>query len=862
MKNQRHPADLALEKLAKHGLYDPRFEHDGCGVGFIVNLKGKRSHDIVHNALTMLKNLDHRGAQGAESNTGDGAGILIQTPHEFFVKECQKLKIKLPEKGQYGIGMLFLPRNQKECEDCIQIVEKVIKEEGQTLLGWREVPTDNSMIGPSAKMVEPTIRQIFIQVNTPNEDDNFVERKLYVIRKRCENIVRNSNLEEAPYFYFTSLSSRTLIYKGMLLSHQVPQYYPDLRDPDFKTALALVHSRFSTNVLPRWDLAHPYRYIIHNGEINTLRGNVNWIHTRSAMFSSKLYDDIHKIFPVVVPGNSDSATLDNVIEMLTLSGRSLPHVIKMLIPEAWTTQDRMDPVRQGFYRYHSALMEPWDGPASVAFTNGQVIGAVLDRNGLRPSRYYITDDDHVIMSSEVGSLPVPQESIVYKGRLQPGKMFLIDMQEGRIISDLENKRRLSNQKPYKEWADKNIIPLKKLPRPKVRGKTADFSTLPTHQMAFGYTNEDFEFLILPTINNAQEPLGSMGNDTPLAVLSDKPRPLYNYFKQLFAQVTNPPVDAIREEMVMALIGYLGSEGNLLDETPEQAHRIKIEHPILSNNELERVRHNRLPEFKSKTIPILFSQEKGEKDLAPSMEKVFQEADKAIKEGHSLLILSDRGVDKKNVPIPALLAVSGLHHHLIRKGTRTKVAIILESGSPREMHHFALLIGFGACAINPYLLIDSLEDLIRQNKFKDINDLGRAIKQLKKAVKKALYKILSKMGISTLQSYKGAQIFEAVGLNKEVVERYFTGTTARIGGIGTKEIAQEATSFMKRPIPRSESILLNSRRGETIITAFVVNFTNGILKPSPLSNTPSIKTTPLLTRNSPRWPTFKTKRWPP
>ena len=801
VKNQGYPPQHAFEQAARHGLYDPRFEHDACGVGFIVHLKGRPSHEIIFNALTMLKNLEHRGAKGSEPNTGDGAGILIQPPHQFFAKACKKLKIPLPPQGHYGIGMLFLPRDKKERALCLKTVEKVVAEEKATLLGWRDVPTDNSMIGPSAKIVEPVIRQVFIQTQEKNEAD--IERKLYVIRKRCENIIRDSEMEEASYFYFSSLSSQTLVYKGMLLSEQVPKYYLDLQDPDFQSALALVHARFSTNVLPRWDLAHPFRYISHNGEINTLRGNVNWMHTRSAMCTSPLFDDIKKISPIVVPGNSDSATLDNVAELLTLSGRSLPHVIKMLIPEAWTTQDRMDPVRRGFYQYHSTLMEPWDGPASVAFTNGHIVGAILDRNGLRPSRYYVTDDDLVILSSEVGSLPVPPESIKYKGRLQPGKMFLINIEEGRIISDLENNKKLSTQKPYKEWADKNIIPLKKMPKVPVKGQSSDFSTLLNRHKAFGFTQEDFEFLILPTINNAQEPLGSMGNDTPLAVLSNQPRLLYNYFKQLFAQVTNPPVDAIREEMVMSLISYLGSEGNLLEETPEQAHRIQIDHPILTNNELEQLRHNPLPEFKATTIPILFPAKEGENGLAPVMEDIFKQADQAIKKGHALLILSDRGVDEKNVPIPALLAISGLHHHLIRAGTRTKVALILESGSPREMHHFALLVGYGACAINPYLLFESIEDLFEQHKLKEIADVTEAIHQFKKAIKKALYKILSKMGISTLQSYKGSQIFEAVGLNNAVISKYFTGTTSRIGGLGIEEIAKEALLFHEQAYPKTQ-----------------------------------------------------------
>src|SRR5262245_9427288 len=701
------------------GLYDPWYEHDACGVGFIVDLKNRRSHDIVQKALQILLNLEHRGACGCEANTGDGAGILLQLPHKFLAKETAKLGFLLPPAGEYGVGMVFLPRDAQDRARCEQLFERIVRDEGQKVFGWRSVPTNNEKLGPTAVNAEPVVRQIFIgkasglPVDKPDDPLGF-ERKLYVIRKLVENAVRRSNIPQREMFYIPSLSCKTLIYKGMLNSGQVLPYYPDLKDPCVETALALVHSRFSTNTFPNWARAHPYRYLAHNGEINTLRGNINWMHARESMLASELFgDDIKKILPIIDAAGSDSAMFDNVLEMLVLTGRSLPHAVMMMIPEPWSGDPTMPEAKKAFYEYHSALMEPWDGPASIAFTDGVRIGAVLDRNGLRPSRYYVTKDGLVIMASEVGVLDVPPENVLQKGRLQPGKMFLVDLEQGRIIADDELKMQIATQQPYTDWLQESLVDLEDLPEAPAPHEP-DHETVLQRQQAFGYTVEDVRLLMAPMSQDGTEAVGSMGNDAALAVLSDKPQLLYNYFKQLFAQVTNPPVDCIREEVIMSMETTFGAEHNLLEPTPRSARQIKLPSPIMKNEDLERLRalDGKPPHgYKAITLPILFPVKLGVVRLELAMGGLFRDASAAIREGYDILILSDRGVDAEHAPIPALLAVAGLHHHLIREGTRCEVGLVLESGEPREVHHFSLLIGYGAGAINPYLAFETLDDMI-------------------------------------------------------------------------------------------------------------------------------------------------------
>ena len=787
----------------KQGLYDPQFEHDACGVGFLVNIKGKKSHKIIKDALTILLNLDHRGACGCEANTGDGAGILIQMPDKFLRKACEAVKIKLPKYGEYGVGMVFLPQDKTERRNCEKIFEQIVAEEGQALLGWRTVPTDNSSLGNTAKAVEPVMRQIFIAKNPAITDPMAFERKLYVIRKRAENAIRYAtDVKGGKFFYVPSLSYKTMVYKGLLMPVQVDQYYPDLRDTDMQTALALVHSRFSTNTFPTWERSHPYRYIAHNGEINTLRGNINWMYARQSMLESELFgDDIKKILPIVNTDGSDSAMFDNVLELLVLGGRSLPHAMMMMIPEPWANHESMSDEKKAFYEYHSCLMEPWDGPAAVAFTDGIRIGACLDRNGLRPSRYYVTKDDMVIMASEVGVLDVPPEKVLQKGRLQPGRMFLIDTEEGRIVADEEIKTKIATEQPYREWLEKNLMELANVP-------SADKLPEPTHetvlqrQQTFGYTFEDQRMLMVPMARDGVEAIGSMGTDTPLAVLSNKPQTLFNYFKQLFAQVTNPPIDCIREEIITSAATAIGSERNLLHPSPESCRLIELKNPVLTNEEFAKLKHIDLPGFKSVTLPILFRAADGAKGLPAALEELFAKADQAIKDGVNIVILSDRGVNKDFAPIPSLLAVSAVHHHLIRNGTRTSVGLVLESGEPREVHHFSLLIGYGCGAINPYLAFETLDDMIRQGLLPNI-DHKTACKNYVKAAVKGVVKVISKMGISTIQSYWGAQIFEAIGLNRAVVDKYFTWTASRIEGIGIEEIAQETLTRHQHAFPDRE-----------------------------------------------------------
>ncbi|MDR2673975.1 MAG: glutamate synthase subunit alpha, partial [Opitutaceae bacterium] len=743
----------------KQGLYDPWFEHDACGVGFVVDIKNRPTHRIVEQGLEVLARLDHRGATGAETNTGDGAGILLQIPHEYLVRVCKSVSITLPGRGHYGTGLVFLPRNPAQRRRLENHLAQIIRSEGQLFLGWRTIPTNNSMLGDTAKACEPFIRQVFIGRSPKLADENAFERKLYIIRKRASHEVVSEGLGGADMWYQPSLSSRTLVYKGMLLTTQLNEYFLDLREPDFKTAIALVHSRFSTNTFPSWDRAHPYRYIAHNGEINTLRGNVNWMHARQALFSSDLFgDDIKKILPIINPNGSDSAMFDNTLELLHLAGRSLPHAIMMMIPEPWSNHKTMDPARRAFYQYHACLMEPWDGPAAIAFTDGRLIGTILDRNGLRPARYYITKDDLVILASEAGVLDhIPPASILTKGRLQPGRMFLVDTLQGRILDDEQVKDQLAAEYPYQQWIDRHLVHLNDLPdAPGLPEPNPD--TLRQRQLAFGYTHEDERAILTPMARDAVEGIGSMGNDTPLAVLSNKPRLLYDYFKQLFAQVTNPPIDSIREEIITSTETRLGTEGNLLNPQPSACRRVELDWPVLTNNELAKIRRMALPGLKVATLPILFRVARGEKGLAKAMDDLFDQARRLItQEEASVLILSDRGVNKDNAPIPALLAVAGLHHFLIREGLRTQASLIIETGEARQVHHFALLIGYGISAVNPYLAFETIDDLIHQNLLPDTGH-KTACKNYVKAASKGIVKVMSKMGISSTQSYRGAQVF--------------------------------------------------------------------------------------------------------
>ncbi len=784
---------------AKQGLYDPAYEKDSCGVGFVVNIKGKKSHEIVKQALTVLVNLRHRGACGCEVNTGDGAGIILQVPHAFLKKDCDKLGIRLPEAGRYGVGMVYLPPDAAERGECEKIFEKILKEEGHEFLGWRTVPTSDGSLGPTAVASEPVVRQIFIGRNPSIKSDLDFERKLYIVRRRSENAIRFSKIKGGNFFYVSSLSCRTIVYKGMLMSEQVELFFPDLADPATESAMAMVHSRFSTNTFPSWERAHPYRYVAHNGEINTLRGNVNWMHARQAMCESEHFGkDIKKALPVICEDGSDSAMFDNCLEFLVLSGRSLPHAVMMMIPEPWSNHESMSDEKKAFYEFHASLMEPWDGPASIAFTDGVQIGAVLDRNGLRPSRYYVTKDDLVIMASEFGVLEIAPERILQKGRLQPGRMFLIDTEKGRIVADEELKREIATQKPYQTWLSENLLSLEKIPEaPHVH--EPDHATVLLRQQAFGYTYEDLRILMAPMGQLGVEAVGSMGTDTPLAVLSDRPQLLYNYFKQLFAQVTNPPIDCIREEIVTSTETTIGPEGNLLKPEAKSCRQIKLKSPILSNEEFEKLRHIKNADFKSVTLPILYRAAGGGKALEAALEELYKNASRAIQDRVNLLIISDRGVDHDHAAVPALLAVSGLHHHLIREGTRTKVGLVLESGEPREVHHFSLLIGYGAGAINPYLAFETLDDMIRQGILKGI-DHKTAVKNFTKAIAKGVVKTMSKMGISTIQSYRGAQIFEAIGLNREVIDKYFTWTASRIEGSDLKTLALEVEKRHRHAFP--------------------------------------------------------------
>jgi glutamate synthase (NADPH) large chain len=772
------------------GLYHPSLEHDACGIGFVASVKGHKSHEIIVKGIQVLINLTHRGACGCDPETGDGAGVLIQIPHKFFTRECAKLGFTLPAPGEYGVGMTFLPVDRQPRLQCEGIIEHIVREEGLSVLGWRDTPIEGTAIGRVARASQPYIQQIFVGHAKGMTEDQ-LERKLYVVRKRVETEITSSDVEDKEFFYIPSLSARTIVYKGLLLAPQIANFYPELSDPDVMSALCLVHQRFSTNTFPTWQLAHPFRYIGHNGEINTLKGNVNWMHARQSVLASPLFaGDIKKLFPIIQPDGSDSAAFDNALELLLMAGRPIQHAMAMLIPEAWSSNPHMNPEKKAFYEYHASLMEPWDGPAAIAFTDGRVIGATLDRNGLRPARYLVTRDDLIIMASETGVLPVKPEDVKLKGRLQPGKMLLVDTVEGRIISDKEVKKQLYSRKPYELWLQENQITLDQLPDPP-REHHTDHETILSRQRAFGYTDEDMRMIIGPMAEKGEEPVGSMGTDTPLACLSDKPQPLFNYFKQLFAQVTNPPIDPIREEMVMSMISYIGTERNILDETPLHCHTLKLPHPILTNMHLEKLRRVSRGDILASTLPMLFAVEEGARGLERGLDQLCRRASLAIKSGYSLLILSDRGVDQDYAPIPSLLALTAVHNHLVREETRTQVALIIESGEPRETMHYALLIGYGASAINPYLAIETLEDMCKRGLLPPEISFEKALLNYKKSINKGLLKTFSKMGISTLQSYRGAQVFEAIGLNKELVEKFFTGTVSRVEGIGLDVLAKEA-----------------------------------------------------------------------
>lgn len=757
------------------------FHHDSCGVGFVCNVKGIKSYGIVRNGLEVLDRLSHRGATGADPKTGDGAGILIQQPEEFLRAEADKNKINLPQNGKFASGLVFLPTDKKDREFCEENFKKILKESGLIFLGFRNVPTDNSIIGETAKKTEPIIRHIFIGASSEAENNNAFEIRLYIARRRIEKLIKNSNLPQKSFFYIPSLSSRTLAFKGLLMPNQLKKYFIDLTDIKMKTCLALIHSRYSTNTFPTWDLSQPFRYLAHNGEINTLSGNINWMKARESSLAHELFGkDINKIFPVIAPDSSDSASIDNALELLILAGRPIYHAMMMLIPPSWEKNKLMNENHKYFYEYHSCLTEPWDGPAAIAFTDGRFIGGILDRNGLRPCRYTLTNNDEVVMASEAGVLDISAKDKIQNGRLEPGKIFLIDTKEGRILKDDEIKNLLALKNPYKKWIIENSINISSLPKPKEKPIKIRSELFHQMQRALGYSKEDINMLLKPMIEKAQEPVGSMGDDTPLAVLSKKPRLLYNYFKQLFAQVTNPPIDPIREEIVMSLSSFIGPEKNLLKEGPQSCSKLRIDNPILKDADLNKIKNIKVNGFKTKTISILFEYEKGIPSFKKAVKRICTEASNAVKNGYSFIILGDRGLNKKYAAIPAILALSAVHHHLIRERERTKIGLIIESAEPREVMHFALLFGYGADAINPYFAYQNIQEL----KYED------AEKNYIKAVEKGILKILSKVGISTLQSYRGAQIFEAIGIKKEVIDLYFTGTVSRIEGIDLDQIAKD------------------------------------------------------------------------
>jgi glutamate synthase (NADPH/NADH) large chain len=789
------------------GLYDPSFEHDACGIGFVANIKGTKSHQHIADALTVLENMEHRGACGCEVNTGDGAGIMLQIPHEFFFDECLKLGVHLPAFGKYGVGMVFFPKEIRLREECRDIFNRAAEKLGLEVLAYRKVPVNKEGIGETALSVEPCMEHVFVGCPDHITNPEDFERKLFVLRNYATHTISSTVKQDEIGFYLASLSYKTIIYKGQLTSLQVRHYFPDLSDKRVVSAFGLVHSRFATNTFPSWKLAQPFRYIAHNGEINTLQGNLNWLRTSEKGFTSPYFskEEMDMLLPIVTAGQSDSACLDNMIELLTLTGRSLPHVMMMLIPEAWDGNEQMDPVKKAFYEFHACMMEPWDGPASISFTDGKIIGATLDRNGLRPSRYAVTHDDRVIMASETGVLPIDPALIKEKGRLQPGKMFVVDMEQGKIISDEDLKQSICSQKPYAEWLNKYKIRLEELPEPRVMFTHLEHDQVFKYQKVFGYSTEDLDTIIAPMAIDGKEPIGSMGTDVPLAILSEQPQHLSSYFKQLFAQVTNPPIDPIRERMVMSLATFAGSNGNLLVEDPLACHSVALKHPVLNNHELEKIRSIDTGIFQAKTLQTYFRADGKAGSLKAGLDRLCRYAVDAVEDGFEVIILTDRAIDSDHAPIPSLIATSAVHHHLIRKGYRGQVGIIVEAGDVWEVHHFACLLGFGATAINPYLALSSIRDMKLDGKLQTDLDADYLKKNYVKAVNEGLLKVFSKMGISTLQSYQGAQIFEIIGLNKTVVDQYFTGATSRIQGMGLDEIAKEILSkhffaFSKKDIP--------------------------------------------------------------
>ncbi len=796
----RTERDTRMGPPPAQGLYDPQYEHDACGVGFICNLRGEKSHYIISHALEILVNLTHRGACGCDETTGDGAGLLLQMPHKFLRKAAGGDGIRLPDPGDYGCGLVFLPRNREEREKCMKLVRDVVEAEGQVFLGWRTLPVNNSVLGDIAGKVEPVSMHLFIGRGSGIESGRDFERKLFVIRKLIERAIRTSDLSQKKFFFITNLSAQTLTYKGMLLADQMKPYFRDLRDEDLVSGLALVHQRYSTNTFPTWDLAQPFRFLCHNGEINTLRGNINWMNAREALFQSELFgDDMKKVMPIATPEGSDSLVLDNAVELLYHTGRSLPHSIMMLIPEAWQNHKTMSARKKAFYQYHSCFMEPWDGPASIPFTDGTCIGAVLDRNGLRPSRYTVTKDGFVIMGSETGVLNVDPANVQENGRLEPGRMFLVDMEQGRIVSDEEIKEEITGRQPYGEWLDKHLVRFEDLQEPS-QVFLADFDTLVTRQQAFGYSEEDLKVILAPMAGDGKEPLGSMGDDTPPAVLSSRPRLLYDYFRQLFAQVTNPPIDPFREKLVTSVQTTLGAEQDLFKETPEHCHQFELPNPILTNKQVAQIREMIVGDISSTTLDMVYEVDRGGEGLHDALERLCREAAKAVESGTSILILSDRAADHDRAGIPALLATGGVHHYLIRRGLRTQCDLVIESAEPREVHHFCVLFGYGAGAVNPYLAFETVHDLLNRGALGDIT-LDQAVQNYIQSISDGILKVIAKMGISTLHSYRGAQIFEALGLNDSVIDDYFTWTASRIGGIGLDEIAREVAERHHRGYPR-------------------------------------------------------------
>jgi glutamate synthase (NADPH/NADH) large chain len=791
------------------GLYDPRYEHDACGVGFVANIKGRKSHRIIEQGLTVLRNLTHRGAVGWDPKLSDGAGLLLQIPDRFLREEMGKQGVKLPAAGQYGVGMVFLPRDPASRLACEYEIERAVKEEGQVLLGWRDVPVRNSDLAEPAKRLEPVIRQVFIGRGKGVTVTDALERKLYIIRKSAAHAIRALNLAHGKEYYVPSMSARTLVYKGMLLAHQVGEYYLDLKDTRVESALAMVHQRFSTNTFPSWDLAHPFRLICHNGEINTLRGNINWMRARQGAISSPILGkDLDKLWPLIYDGQSDSASFDNALELLVMGGYSVAHAMMMMIPEAWENHTLMDPSRRAFYEYHAAMMEPWDGPASIAFTDGRQIGATLDRNGLRPSRYIVTDDDLVIMGSECGCLPVPEERVVKKWRLQPGKMFLVDLERGRIVDDKELKESLAAARPYAEWIERIRVKLDEVESEKTPPLKSAVPLL-DRQQAFGYTQEDIKFQIIPMAQAGQEAVGSMGNDAALAVLSKKNKTLYHYFQQLFAQVTNPAIDPIREELVTSLVSFIGPKPNLLGiDEMNPPLRLEVSQPVLDFYEMEKIRHIERytgGKFRSIELDITYPVAWGSEAVEARLASLAAQAEDAVRSGYSIIVVSDRLVDAERVPIPALLALSAVHQHLVAKGLRTSAGLVVETGSAREVHHVALLGGYGAEAVHPYLALETILALHAS----DSSAGSNAIRNYVKAVGKGLKKVMSKMGISTYMSYTGAQIFEAVGLKREMVDRYFSGTASSVEGIGLFEVAEEAIRIHRAAFDPDDPVLANA-----------------------------------------------------